>query len=119
MLALDVEGAKKIGIVLVFGLTAFAVVSLFVVKQIFTKLLWVVLLSGLALGVWTQRQNLQNCADKVKAATSTTGVTPTKCTFFGGQVDLPKVKVPTPTTPTTPSATTAPNGASAPTTTTG
>ncbi len=98
MLAIDIEAAKKIGLVLMVGFAVFAVVSAVVIKKIITKIIFIVILGGLALGVWTQRVAVQSCADKVQTSTSVGGVTATSCKFFGTEVKLPQLTVPQPAT---------------------
>jgi hypothetical protein len=98
MLAIDVEAAKKIGLVLVAGLVLFAVISAIVIKKVTTKIISVVIMGGLALGVWTQRTAVKTCADKVQTAASTTGLPATTCKFFGTEVKIPQISVPQPTT---------------------
>ncbi len=89
MTALSVDTAKNIAIAVVLGFLVFAVVSAWLIKNIFGKLIMVVVMGGLALGAWTQRTSLQDCADKAQAAVTTSGsVTTVKCKFFGNEVSL-------------------------------
>ena len=67
MTAMTLESAKNIGIAVAVALVALMVVMALVVKNVTAKLISVVILGGLAFGVWTQRSSLQDCADKVKA----------------------------------------------------
>jgi len=88
MTALSLETAKTIAIVIVIAFLAFAVVSAWVIKNITTKLIMVALMAAIALGVWTQRSSLQDCASQAKAkaeARDTSGIT---CTFFGSEVNV-------------------------------
>ncbi len=91
MAALSVDSAKNIAIVVVIAFVVLSVVSAIVVKAIVTKIILVVLMGGLALGAWTQRQSLSECADKAAAAVQdgTAGAETVTCTFFGTEVDLP------------------------------
>ncbi len=86
MLALSLDAAKQIAVALVIGFVVLGVISAITIKNITTKLITVVLLGGFALGVWTQRTELQDCAARVRAAA---GATPTTCTFFGAEIDVP------------------------------
>ena len=66
-------------------------VSALIVKNIVTKLILVVLLGGLALGAWSQRSSLSDCADRAQAeiANGTVGAGSVTCKFFGTEVDIP------------------------------
>jgi len=66
MLALSLDAAKHIAIVVVVVLVVFALVSAAAIKSVVMKLVSVLVLAGLALGVWTQRSNLEDCAQRVK-----------------------------------------------------
>ena len=87
MLALTVETAKTVAIVVVVVLIAAAVLSAWLVKSVVAKVVTIVLLAAVALGVWTQRANLQDCADQAKARLDTGQATVT-CTFFGYDVNV-------------------------------
>jgi hypothetical protein len=90
VLAIDYDAAKKIAIGSIVVLVVLSVVSAIVIKNITTKLASALLLAGFALGVWTQRTNLQDCATEAreKAAVGiTSGVT---CNFFGNEVTIVK-----------------------------
>jgi len=91
VLALDVDAAKNLAIVLVIGFVLLVLVAGIVIKNITMKLLSMLLMIGLALGVWTQRQSLQDCADNVKAKAQVGDFTATTCHFFGKDVNVPEV----------------------------
>lgn len=89
MTALSLESAKTIAIVLAIGFVAFAVISAWLIKNITMKILSIVVLVGLGLGVWTQRANLQDCADKARARVEAGGDEDSiKCEFFGSEVSI-------------------------------
>lgn len=89
MTALSLESAKTIGIVVAVALLAFAVISAWVIKNITMKIISIVLLLGLGLGVWTQRANVQDCADKAKAKVSAGADKGSiTCEFFGTEVSV-------------------------------
>ena len=98
MLALSLDAAKHIAVSVVVVLVALALVSAAAIKSVVAKLITVLLLGGLALGVWTQRSNLVDCAQQVKDR----GVADTavRCTLFGTTVDVPNVPS-VPSVPTT------------------
>lgn len=87
MLALSLETAKTVAIVVLLAFLAAGVVSAWVIKNVVAKLITVALMAALALGVWTQRSNLVDCADKAKANV-TNGVHKVDCTFFGSDVEI-------------------------------
>jgi high-affinity Fe2+/Pb2+ permease len=88
MNALSLESAKTIAIVVAIAFVAFAVISAWMIKSLVTKLIMVLLMAGLALGVWTQRTSLQDCATRAKAKAEALDTTPIKCTFFGTDVEV-------------------------------
>lgn len=91
MAALSVDSAKNIAIVVAIAFVVLSVLSAILVKAIVTKVILVVVLGGLALGAWTQRQSLTDCADKAAAEVEngTAGAGSVTCTFFGTEVELP------------------------------
>ena len=89
MVALSLDSAKNIAVVVVLAFLVFAVLSAWLVKSIVTKLVMVVLMGGLALGAWTQRSSLVDCADKAKANVTAGSTAAVTCRFFGTDVKLP------------------------------
>ncbi len=87
MLALSLETAKTVAIVVLLVFLAVGVVSAWVIKNVTAKLITVAIMAALALGVWTQRSNLSDCADRAKANV-TSGTTKVSCTFFGSEVEI-------------------------------
>jgi hypothetical protein len=92
MLALTLDEAKTIAIVVATVLVVGAVVSFWIMKSIVQKLAVAALLALLAFAVWTQRVSLQDCADKVQdsfeLAGSDVAVADTDCSFFGVTVTI-------------------------------
>lgn len=88
MTALSLESAKTIAIIVAIAFVAFAVISAWVIKNITTKLIMVALMAALALGVWTQRTSLQDCATRAKAQAEKFDTTAVTCTFFGTEVGV-------------------------------
>lgn len=88
MIALSMESAKTVAIVVVIVFVAFSVISALVIKSIVTKLIMVVLMACLALGVWTQRASLQDCADTAQAKAEALDVSGLTCTFFGTDIQV-------------------------------
>ena len=113
MLGLTLDEAKNVALVAATVFAIGAIVAIWVMKSIVQKVLVAVLLVMLAFAAWSQRESLQECADKVQAnvssgiatatATTTTTTTPgttttavdgavgseTTCTFFGVDVTIP------------------------------
>lgn len=89
MLALDLDAAKRIAVLLVAAFIILAIVCSIVVKKTTTKLIWVLLMGGLALGAWTQRNQLQDCADRVESKVAVGDFSETTCAFFGTDVAIP------------------------------
>ena len=85
MVALSLESAKDLAIGAVAVFLMLSVISAWVIKHTLTKLIAMVLTAGLALGVWTQRSNLQSCAERAVSASSNS----VSCTFFGTAIDVP------------------------------
>jgi hypothetical protein len=92
MLALTLDEAKTIAIVVATVFAVGAVVSFWIMKTILQKLAVAALLALLAFAVWTQRVSLQDCADKVQDSFELAGadvvVADTECSFFGVTVTI-------------------------------
>ena len=88
MIALSLESAKTIAIVVAVVFVVLSVISALVIKSIVTKLIMVVLMACLALGVWTQRTSLQDCADRAQAKAEAGDISGLTCTFFGTAIDV-------------------------------
>ncbi len=87
MTALSLQSAKTIGIVVLIAFIAFAIISAWLIKNVTMKIISVLLMLGLGLGVWTQRSNLQDCADRAKAKVGADEGS-IKCEFFGTEVSV-------------------------------
>lgn len=87
LLALTVSTATTIAVVLVMALVLSAALVAKFVRSAAIKALTILLLGGAVLGIWTQRQELVACADKL-TADAAGDQQPTKCTFFGVEVDI-------------------------------
>jgi hypothetical protein len=70
------------------ALVALMLVMAFVIKNVTTKLLSVVIIGGLAFGVWTQRSSLQNCADKLRARVAAGDASDVTCSFIGSDINI-------------------------------
>jgi hypothetical protein len=92
MIALTLDDAKTIALVVATALAVGAVVSFWIMKSVVQKLVVAALLALLAFAVWSQRVSLQECADKVRDNFELAGagvtVTDTECSFFGFTVTI-------------------------------
>ena len=88
MTATTVDGAKNIGIAIALGLVVLMVLMAWLIKNVTAKLISVVIVAGLAFGVWTQRTSLEDCAGKVKARAALGNTSDVTCTFLGSDIDV-------------------------------
>ena len=91
MISMTVDSAKDIGIAIAVVLVVAMVLMAWLIKSVTTKLISVVIVGGLAFGVWTQRSSLEDCARKVKARAALGDTSDVTCTFLGSDI---KVSVP-------------------------
>ena len=89
MISMTVESAKNIAIGVAAGFVVIMVLMAWLVKNVTTKLISVLLFAGLAFGVWTQRTSLEDCASKVKARAEVGDTTDVSCTFLGSDIKVP------------------------------
>lgn len=94
MLALSVDSARQLGVGIVVLFVVLTVVSATAIANITAKIVTMMVMAGFALGVWTQRTNLTDCAEQAKAKVTVGDTSPTTCTFFGVEVDIPGVPTP-------------------------
>lgn len=86
---LSIDDAKNLALVITLSLAVLAVVAMMVVRAVMAKVITIAVLAALAFGVWTQRDELKTCADRVRAqidAGLDTRVT--TCTFFGKKLTV-------------------------------
>jgi len=83
------DTAKQIAVGLLVGFIVLSVVSVIVIRNIVVKLASAALLVALALGVWSQRSSLQDCADRVRDRVEAGVRTDLECSFFGTDVAIP------------------------------
>ena len=94
MIAMTLDSAKNIGIAVAVGLVAVMVAMAWLIKSVTTKLICVVIVGGLAFGVWTQRSSLQSCAQKVENRGVVVNQAPATCSFLGSDIKVPAATVP-------------------------
>ena len=88
MTALTVESAKNVAIAVAAILVVFMLAMAWLIKNVTAKIITVVLVGGLAFGVWTQRTSLQDCADRVQERVKLGTATDITCTFLGTDVKV-------------------------------
>jgi uncharacterized membrane protein len=88
VLALDYDTARNVAILLVAVFVVLSVVSAIIIKNVTTKIISIVVMVGLALGVWTQRSSLKDCADRAKERVEVGATSGLTCTFFGTDVEV-------------------------------
>ena len=84
MVAIELSTVRDIALGIVVGAIVLAVVLAVVIRWIVGKLIAVAILVVLAGVVWWQREEVEDCADRVRAAPTTD----TTCTFFGRDVTV-------------------------------
>jgi hypothetical protein len=84
----DLETVRNVALVVVAGAVVLALVTAYLVKAVVGKIVSIVLLGGLAVLVWSQRQSLQDCADRVETTLGAGAIDDTTCTFFGRDVTI-------------------------------
>lgn len=94
MLALTLGSARHLAVAIVVVFVVLAVVSAKAIANVTWKITTMLVMVGFALGVWTQRANLSDCAEQAKAKATVGDSSPTSCTFFGVSVDVPGVTIP-------------------------
>ncbi len=85
--ALEADRVANLGLMLAGGLLLAAIVFALLVRTVVAKVALALVLVMLGLVVWSQRMNLQDCAQKAKAK-ATGGTATDQCTFLGLKVDV-------------------------------
>ena len=88
LLALTLETAKNIAIVVILGLIVIAFLVAKYVGSVAVKAITILVLGGVVLGVWTQRQSLIDCGEEVQQKYRSGDFSATQCSFFGAEVDI-------------------------------
>jgi hypothetical protein len=89
MISMSLESAKDVGIAVAVFLVVLMVVMFLLIKKATAKIISVVIVGGLALGVWTQRSSLEDCSTKVKARAALGDTSDLTCTFLGSDIKVP------------------------------
>lgn len=88
MSGLEFETARDTALIVVVVVLGLTVAAAWIVKSIVVKLVAVVVLVAFAAVVWSQRELLADCADRVGATLPAGAVDETTCTFFGRDVSI-------------------------------
>lgn len=92
MLGVEAETVQALAVGVLGALAVLAVVAVKVIVSGTMRLVALLVLVGLGVAVWTQRQALQDCADEVQAegalALAGDARSEATCTFFGVEVTV-------------------------------
>ena len=92
MVAITVSDARNIALAVIVVLVVAMAVMAWLVKSLVMKLVAVAVLGGLAVAVWSQREALQECADRIEARAAEGAIADeTTCTIFGQEVTVPGI----------------------------
>lgn len=94
MTAMTVESAKNIGIAVAVALVALMLVMAWAIKNVTAKIITVIIVGGLAFGIWTQRSSLEDCASKVKARGLLGDTSDVTCSFLGSDIKVSSASTP-------------------------
>ncbi len=90
---LTLDTAENLAIALVVLFVVGGILSAWLVRKVVAKVISIALFALLAFAVWSNREALQDCADKVSAALERSGgdaaVGDNECTIFGFTVEIP------------------------------
>lgn len=90
MLGLDLDTVRNGSLFTVAGAVLLALAAVWLVKQVVTKVLTVLVLLAVAGLVYSQRAELNDCVADVRDGISSDGLrADTECRFFGQQVTIP------------------------------
>lgn len=88
MVAITLETARNVAVLVALGLVVGAFVAAWIIRKLVAKALTAVVLAGLAVVVWSQKDSLDECADRVKTTLAAGAVDDTTCTFLGRDVTV-------------------------------
>lgn len=90
MLSLTLDTAKNVAIGVIAAMVIAALVAARIVASITKRVIAIAIFAGLAVAVWSQRAQLETCADKVRANVDAGQATTTKttCEFFGRDITI-------------------------------
>jgi len=90
---LTLDTATNLAIALIVLFIVGGILSAWLVRKVVAKVISITLFALLAFAVWSNREALQDCADKVSATLEQTGgssaAADNECTIFGFTVEIP------------------------------
>jgi predicted aspartyl protease len=86
--ALDAERVATLGILLVLALAILGIVIAGLARAIVVKVVALVVVLGLIAAVWSQRQALQDCVERVQDTLTEGASGAAACEFLGLDVDV-------------------------------
>lgn len=93
VLAVEVSTLRTSAIVAIVVIVLLGLLAMKLFVNMVVRVITLVLVAGLSVALWTQRDELQDCADRAQdlAELSVTDVArgSLTCTFFGVEVDVP------------------------------
>lgn len=88
MLGLTVDSAKNLGLVVTVGLVVLALLAFWTITAFTKKLVTTAIIGALALGVWTQREDVRECGRNLRARIEVGSASNASCKFFGAEIHL-------------------------------
>ena len=85
---MTLDTAKNIAIVVILALIVIAFLVAKFVGSVAVKAITILVLGGMVLGVWTQRQSLIDCGEEIQQKYRSGDFSATQCSFFGAEVDI-------------------------------
>lgn len=93
LVGIDLDQAMAASLAVILGVLALGLLGAVLLRGLVVRVISVVVMVAVVAAVWTQRDELQTCADDVQAGLTTPGSAPPTCTLFGFDVTVP---LPTP-----------------------
>ena len=86
--ALDADRVATLGVLLVLALAVLGIVIAGLARALVVKIMALAVVLGLVAIVWSQRQELLDCVDRVEEAVAAGGDGAAACRFLGLDVDV-------------------------------
>ena len=95
MFEIDLDTANNLSVGLIGGSVVFLLLVLKFAKSVVTKLLLVAIAVGVGYLAFTQRDDLNACAEKVRTLVASSGdVNDLTCRFFGQDISMSSINLP-------------------------
>jgi hypothetical protein len=89
VLGLELDTVRNVAILAIAVAAVVVLVGAWLIKALVGKLVVIGLIGGLAVAVWSQRESVQDCADRVGTTLQAGAIDDATCTFFGRPVTVP------------------------------